>query len=210
MQTTLLTARAGPGDGPVAHRCYDALSAPYWRRTTSTSSLIRGRVKRVYMQADAPYRMGLDALQHIYTPRLGMSTGTANRCSPAAPARKASNSQRLSDPGQSVGVSKPSISPYNMVPLSSVVKGRMGHRPVVAARASTATRQWKSWVILPPGYSTGQAMQALQNIIDKDLPGGFCFGLDRPVLSRRSCPATRPYVAAPVDPGRVPAPVRAV
>ena len=27
-----------------------------------------GRVKRVYIQADAPYRMGLDAFQHLYTP----------------------------------------------------------------------------------------------------------------------------------------------
>ena len=29
-----------------------------------------GRVKRVIMQADAPYRMGPDALQHIFTPGL--------------------------------------------------------------------------------------------------------------------------------------------
>ncbi len=29
-----------------------------------------GRVKRVYIQADAPYRMGLDAFQHLYTPSL--------------------------------------------------------------------------------------------------------------------------------------------
>jgi multidrug efflux pump len=27
-----------------------------------------GRVKRVFLQADAPYRMGLDALEHMYTP----------------------------------------------------------------------------------------------------------------------------------------------
>jgi multidrug efflux pump len=41
-----------------------------------------GRVKRVYMQADAPYRMGIDAFQHIYTPSLftnSAATGTSQR-----------------------------------------------------------------------------------------------------------------------------------
>ena len=27
-----------------------------------------GRIKRVYIQADAPYRMGTDAFQHLFTP----------------------------------------------------------------------------------------------------------------------------------------------
>src|SRR3546814_10962277 len=37
-----------------------------------------GRIKRVIMQADAPYRMGPDALQHIFTPSSKLaSDGTA-------------------------------------------------------------------------------------------------------------------------------------
>ena len=34
-----------------------------------------GRVKRVIMQADAPYRMGPDALQHIFTPSTQTNSG---------------------------------------------------------------------------------------------------------------------------------------
>ena len=49
-----------------------------------------GRVKRVYIQADAPYRMGLDALQHLYTPSLFTnSTSTA-------PSQSSSNSASAS------------------------------------------------------------------------------------------------------------------
>ena len=69
-------------------------------------------------------------------------------------------------------MSNNSISPYNMVPLSSVVKAEWGMGPVSLPRYNG----YSAVEIVgnsAPGYSTGQAMQALQNIIDKDLPGGF-------------------------------------
>ena len=116
----------------------------------------QGRIKRVYMQADAPYRMGMDALQHIYTPS-GISNATSSNGTVAQVNPSASNN---------------SISPYNMVPLSSVVKADWGMGPVSLPRYNG----YSAVEIVgnsAPGYSTGQAMQALQNIIDKDLPGGF-------------------------------------
>ncbi|WP_158753551.1 multidrug efflux RND transporter permease subunit [Dyella sp. S184] len=120
----------------------------------------QGRIKRVYMQADAPYRMGLDALQHIYTPS-GVSSA-------ASTTTNASGYLTQVNPS----VSNNSISPYNMVPLSSVVKADWGMGPVSLPRYNG----YSAVEIVgnsAPGYSTGQAMQALQNIIDKDLPGGF-------------------------------------
>ena len=120
----------------------------------------QGRIKRVYMQADAPYRMGLDALQHIYTPS-GISSA-------ASTTTNASGYLTQVNPS----VSNNSISPYNMVPLSSVVKADWGMGPVSLPRYNG----YSAVEIVgnsAPGYSTGQAMQALQNIIDKDLPGGF-------------------------------------
>ncbi|MGC1550391.1 MAG: multidrug efflux RND transporter permease subunit [Rhodanobacter sp.] len=120
----------------------------------------QGRVKRVYMQADAPYRMGMDALQHIYTPS-GISSNAATA---------ANASSYLTQVNPSVGNS--TISPYNMVPLSSVVKAQWGMGPVSLPRYNG----YSAVEIVgnsAPGYSTGQAMQAIQNIIDKDLPGGF-------------------------------------
>ena len=119
-----------------------------------------GRIKRVYMQADAPFRMGLDALQHIYTPSGISSTGGTGTASSGAVA------------AVNPSVSNGSISPYNMVPLSSVVKAHWDVGPVSLPRYNG----YSAVEIVgnsAPGYSTGQAMQTLQNIIDKDLPGGF-------------------------------------
>ncbi|OOG49229.1 efflux RND transporter permease subunit [Rhodanobacter sp. C01] len=120
----------------------------------------QGRIKRVYMQADAPYRMGIDALQHIYTP-----SGVSSSANSTANA-----SGYLTQVNPSVGNS--TISPYNMVPLSSVVKAEWGMGPVSLPRYNG----YSAVEIVgnsAPGYSTGQAMQAIQNIIDKDLPAGF-------------------------------------
>ena len=69
-------------------------------------------------------------------------------------------------------VSNTSISPYNMVPLSSVVKANWGVGPQALPRYNG----YAAVEIVgnaASGYSTGQAMQALRNIIDKSLPGGF-------------------------------------
>ncbi|GAB3792342.1 multidrug efflux RND transporter permease subunit [Dyella agri] len=104
-----------------------------------------GRVKRVYVQADAPYRMDIDALQHIYTPStLAGASGTGN----------------------------PTNSPYSMIPLSSVVKTAWNTGPLALPRYNG----YAAVEIVgdaAPGYATGQAMGALQNIVNHDLPHGF-------------------------------------
>ena len=92
-----------------------------------------GRVKRVYIQADAPYRMGLDAFQHLYTPSLFTSGAArarprASRHRTARPHRTASRRPSIPSPANT------SISPYNMVPLSSVVKAKWSVGPTVLPR----------------------------------------------------------------------------
>jgi multidrug efflux pump len=126
-----------------------------------------GRVKRVYVQADAPFRRGTDAFQHMYTP-----SGTSSAASGAAgSAAQGSNTSGYLTPVNPT-VSNTSISPYNMVPLSSVVRANWGVGPQALPRYNG----YAAVEIVgnsASGYSTGQAMQALQNIIDKSLPRGF-------------------------------------
>ncbi len=124
-----------------------------------------GRVKRVYVQADAPYRMGPEALQHMYTPS-GISsaaTGTATSSSSNTGGYLASVNPSASNSA---------ISPYNMVPLSSVVKANW----TVNALSLPRYNGYAAMEIVgdaAQGYATGQAMEVLQNIVDKDLPKGF-------------------------------------
>jgi multidrug efflux pump len=111
--------------------------------------IYEGRVKRVMVQADAPYRMDTDALSHIYTPStLTTSTGS-------------SSSATTSVNG-----------PYNMIPLSSVVHTKWS----MAAPSLTRYNGYPAIEVVgdaAKGYSTGQAMGTLQNIVDSDLPKGF-------------------------------------
>jgi len=126
-----------------------------------------GRVKRVYVQADAPFRRGTDAFQHMYTPT-GISGAAAGAAGAVA---QATNTNGYVTPVNPT-VSNSSISPYNMVPLSSVVKTHWGVGPQALPRYNG----YAAVEIVGnagAGYSTGQAMQALQNIIDKSLPPGF-------------------------------------
>jgi len=103
-----------------------------------------GRVKRVYMQADQPYRMGPESLQHLFSPS--------------------------SLPGGSS--SQSSTNPYRMIPLSSVVQTKWD----TGSPARTRYNGYAAVEIVgseAPGYSTGQAMAALQGIVENDLPKGF-------------------------------------
>ena len=119
-----------------------------------------GRVKRVFLQADGPFRMGLDALGHIYTPSGTGSTG--------ATASSTGGALSPVNPSASNGA----ISPYNMVPLSSVVKAKWDVGPQALPRYNGYSAV--EIVGTPaPGYSTGQAMQILDNIVGKSLPAGF-------------------------------------
>jgi multidrug efflux pump len=124
-----------------------------------------GRVKRVYVQADAPFRGGIEAFQHIYTPS-GVSSAPTSTASSASQVANSYLTQI------NPSVSNSSISPYNMVPLSSVVKTNWGVGPQALPRYNG----YSAVEIVggaAPGYSTGQAMQVLQNIINKSLPPGF-------------------------------------
>jgi len=130
-----------------------------------------GRVKRVYIQADAPFRMGLDAFQHLYTPSLftsGASTSTAASLLSSNSATASNGFATPVDPSPA----NTSISPYNMVPLSSVVNAKWAFGPTVLPRYNG----YSAIEIVgnsAPGYSTGQAINVLQNIVDHQLPVGF-------------------------------------
>ena len=126
-----------------------------------------GRVKRVYMQADAPYRMGLDAFDHLFTPS-GITSAATGAASVSGQATNTSGYLTQVNPS----VSNTSISPYNMVPLSSVVKADWDVGPIVLPRYNG----YSAIEIVgnsAPGYSTGQAIQTLQSIVNQKLPTGF-------------------------------------
>jgi multidrug efflux pump len=130
-----------------------------------------GRVKRVYIQADAPYRMGIDALQHLYTPSL-----FTNSTSTSAAVSQSTSNRTIASNGFTTPVdpspANTSISPYNMVPLSSVVNAKWSFGPTVLPRYNG----YSAIEIVgnsAPGYSTGQAIDVLQNIVDHQLPNGY-------------------------------------
>jgi multidrug efflux pump len=126
-----------------------------------------GRVKRVYVQADAPYRMGLDAFGRLFTPS-GIVNAASGTASTATSTTTTSGYLTPVDPS----VNNTTLSPYNMVPLSSVVKTNWGIGPLVLPR-------YNGYAAIEivgnssAGYSTGQAIQTLQSIVDRDLPPGF-------------------------------------
>jgi multidrug efflux pump len=130
-----------------------------------------GRVKRVYIQADAPFRMDIDALQHLYTPSLFTnSTGTSTIASQSS-AGTTTSSNGFTTPADP-SPANTSIAPYNMVPLSSVVNARWTFGPAVLPRYNG----YSAIEIVgnsAPGYSTGQAIDVLQHIVDNQLPTGF-------------------------------------
>ena len=106
-----------------------------------------GRVKRVYLQADQPFRMGPDALSHVFTPSALAGTGSTT-------------------------TTRSTTNPYNMIPISSVVHTNWG----TGSPALTRYNGYAAVEIVASegkGYSTGQAMGALQNIVDTGLPKGF-------------------------------------
>ncbi|MET0331990.1 MAG: efflux RND transporter permease subunit [Dyella sp.] len=124
-----------------------------------------GRVKRVYVQADAPYRMGPEALQHIYTPSNVMGATSATTGTGSSEAGNSLTQVNTT-------ASNTSISPYNMIPISSVVKAKWDTGPLSLPRYNG----YSAIEIVgdaAPGYATGQAMDILQNIVNKDLPSGF-------------------------------------
>jgi len=114
-----------------------------------------GRVKRVLLQADAPYRMGTDAFQHIFTP----STLTS-----ASASSSSSNGGTVASASTAVDSS--------MIPLASVVSSKW----MMAAPTLNRYNGYSAVEIVgneAPGYSTGQAMGIVEGIVNDKLPKGF-------------------------------------
>src|SRR5436190_5144020 len=111
--------------------------------------IFEGRVLRVTMQADAPYRMNEEALQRFYLPA-GTATGTNGF---------AFAGDNTSD---------------SMVPLSSVLRSNW----VVAAPSQSRFNGFPAIQLnggAKPGRSTGEAMQEMERIVRDDLPPGLGF-----------------------------------
>jgi multidrug efflux pump len=158
---------------------YDTLAvelAPYYINQFTYS----GRIKRVYIQADAPFRMGPDAFQHLYTPSTlttnASSTSSGGTTSGSSSTSQATSTSSTITNGFATPVnpmpSNTSIAPYNMVPLSSVVKTKWAFGPTVLPRFNG----YSAIEIVgnsSAGHSTGQAINALQDIVDHQLPSGF-------------------------------------
>jgi multidrug efflux pump len=107
-----------------------------------------GRVKRVTMQADAPFRTGAESLSHFYTPVNAGATAVS----------AASQAGRANIP--------------TMVPLSNVVHSQW----TVAAPSLTRYNGFAAAEVVGSqalGHSSGEAMNAMQKIVDTDLPPGF-------------------------------------
>jgi multidrug efflux pump len=129
-----------------------------------------GRVKRVYLEADAPYRMDLDSLGHFYTPTnvTASSSSSGSSTTTSGTSSSVSASSGPVDPS----ASNSAISPYNMVPLSSVIHSDW----TVGPQALPRYNGYSAVEIVgnsAAGYSTGEAMKVLQDIVDKSLPPGF-------------------------------------
>jgi multidrug efflux pump len=110
----------------------------------------QGRVLRVLLQADAPYRMGPDALDRIYVPS----------SLPASAETAPEYSTTLAD--------------MRMIPLASVVRANWGVGPTSITRyngfpAVEITGQ------PGPGRSSGEAMREMERIVREDLPEGYGF-----------------------------------
>jgi multidrug efflux pump len=111
--------------------------------------IFEGRVLRVTMQADAPFRMNEEALQRFYLP-----AGT-----PSGPNSFAFAGDTSSD---------------GMVPLSSVLRSNWS----VAAPSQARFNGFPAIQLnggSQPGKSTGEAMQEMERIVRDDLPAGLGF-----------------------------------
>jgi len=95
-----------------------------------------GRIKRVSMQADSPYRTGPDSLSNFYTPS-SLQNGAMIPLSNVVKAEWETNS--------------PSLTRYNGYAAVNIVGSQA------------------------PGRSSGEAMKAMEDIVEQDLPQGFGF-----------------------------------
>jgi multidrug efflux pump len=128
-----------------------------------------GRVLRVLLQADAPFRMSPEALNHFYVPST-LPSATSASASGGATATLASTAP---DTFTSSGsASTPTIP--TMIPLSSVVHATWQVAPTTLTRYNgySALEITGSNA---PGYSSGQAMKEMQQLVAQYLPNGIGF-----------------------------------
>ena len=103
-----------------------------------------GRVKRVTMQADSAFRTGPESLSRFYTPA----------------------------PNQSASAEGASGEGTSMIPISNVVDSHW-------TTASPSLSRYNGYAAVEivgsqaPGHSSGEAMAAMQQIVENDLPPGF-------------------------------------
>ncbi len=118
----------------------------------------QGRILRVVIQSDAPFRMSPDALGDFYLP------STLPARTPATGSAATSGAGGTSAAG--------SLMP--MVPLSSVVHPSwvMGSPSLVRFNGYSAIEIQGQPA---PSKSSGEAMRAMESIIANDLPKGFSF-----------------------------------
>ncbi|MGB6486768.1 MAG: multidrug efflux RND transporter permease subunit [Steroidobacteraceae bacterium] len=130
-----------------------------------------GRIKQVYIQDQPEYRMDSGALQRLYTP------STDAPLNSSTPTSSGSSSQASLD---------------NMIPLSSVIDTKW----TIGAAVLQRYNGYPALEIVGnpgAGYTTGQAMNAVQSMVRKSLPPGY--GADwtgqsyQELLSGNSAPA---------------------
>ncbi|HTT01655.1 MAG TPA: efflux RND transporter permease subunit [Steroidobacteraceae bacterium] len=123
----------------------------------------QGRVKRVLLQAAAPYRMSPEALSHFYVPSTLPATSATS-----------SNANSLVANSFSSSGSVTTASIPTMIPLSSVV-----HSTWEVASPSLTHYDGFSAVEITgsnaPGYSSGEAMKEMQRLVGQYLPRGVGF-----------------------------------
>jgi multidrug efflux pump len=116
-----------------------------------------GRVLRVLIQADAPFRSGPDSLRHFYLPATtgGIDGGGTTIASNTAGAAGTSSAATT-------------------VPLSAVVKSDW----IVASPSQSRYNGYAAVEVTginAPGHSSGEAMREMEHIVANDLPRGFGF-----------------------------------
>ncbi|WP_256643033.1 multidrug efflux RND transporter permease subunit [Stenotrophomonas sp. 9(2022)] len=99
----------------------------------------QGRIKRVTMQADAPFRTGQESLKSFYSP--SSLTTNADGTNAMIPLNTVVKSEWVSAP--------PSLSRYNGYSAINIVGSQA------------------------PGQSSGEAMTAMEDIVNNDLPAGY-------------------------------------
>jgi multidrug efflux pump len=122
-----------------------------------------GRVLRVLMQADAPFRSGPDSIRHFYLPATMPAAGSDSGSAVASTSAMPAATPRSETP-----------TTPTMVPLSTVINSDW----IIASPSQTRYNGYAAVEITginAPGKSSGEAMKEMERIVKEDLPNGFGF-----------------------------------